>query len=66
MKQNYIDENGVYHNNLNLSLTQIFDSGAKYGYNSAKENYEKGVANGYRMALQDLGIIKREGEKDDA
>lgn len=29
-----------------------------------KEAFQKGVAYGYRMALQDLGIIKKEGETD--
>ena len=37
----------------------------RYKEKLSKE-YERGVANGYRMALQDLGIIKREGEEDDA
>lgn len=29
-----------------------------------KEAFQKGVAKGYRMALEDLGIIKKEGEND--
>ena len=31
MKQNYIDGKGVYHNELNLTLTQIYDSGVEFG-----------------------------------
>ena len=31
MKHNYIDEKGNYHNELNLTLTQIYDSGVEFG-----------------------------------
>ena len=31
MKQNYIDGKGVYHNELNLTLSQIYDSGVEFG-----------------------------------
>lgn len=31
MKQNYIDGKGVYHNELNLTLAQIYDSGVEFG-----------------------------------
>ena len=41
MKQNYIDEKGIYHNELNYTLTQIHDSGAEFGYNIAKMEYAK-------------------------
>ena len=41
LKTNYIDEQGNYHNNLNLTLTQIYDSGVELGSSVAKENYIK-------------------------
>lgn len=36
----------------------------EYRCEKEKEAFQKGVAKGYRMALQDLGIIKKEGEED--
>lgn len=41
MKQNYIDGKGVYHNELNLTLAQIYDSGVEFGCEvSAKDKAE--------------------------
>lgn len=31
MKHNYIDGKGNYHNELNLTLAQIYDSGVEFG-----------------------------------
>ena len=41
MKHNYIDGKGVYHNELNLTLAQIYDSGVEFGHNVAKEEFVK-------------------------
>ena len=32
MKQNYIDGKGNYHNELNYTLAQIYDSGVEFGF----------------------------------
>ncbi len=41
MKHNYIDGKGVYHNELNLTLAQIYDSGVEFGHSVAKEEFVK-------------------------
>lgn len=40
MKQNYIDEKGNYHNELNLTLAQIYDSGVDFGRSVAKADFK--------------------------
>lgn len=40
MKQNYIDEKGNYHNELNLTLAQIYDSGVDFGRSIAKADFK--------------------------
>ena len=45
MKQNYIDGKGVYHNELNLTLAQIYDSGVEFGCKvTAKDKAEDIIA----------------------
>lgn len=45
MKQNYIDGKGVYHNELNLTLTQIYDSGVEFGCKVAAEDKAEDIIN---------------------
>ena len=45
MKHNYIDGKGVYHNELNLTLAQIYDSGVEFGCKvTAKDKAEDIIA----------------------
>lgn len=45
-------------------IKQVVKRAEEHQKQKEKEAFQKGIAKGYRMALQDLGIIKKEGEKD--
>ena len=64
MKHNYIDGKGVYHNELNLTLAQIYDSGVEFGCEVTTkgiiEELEKikTEIQGLSLGYQCLGVIE--------
>lgn len=57
MKQNYIDGKGNYHNEQNLTLAQIYDSGVEFGCKvTAKDKAED--------IIEELEKIKHEIGKE--
>lgn len=54
MKHNYIDGKGVYHNELNLTLAQIYDSGVEFGHSVAKEEFVKELENMHKEISERL------------
>lgn len=45
-------------------IKQVVKRAEEHQKQRDEREFQKGVAKGYRMALEDLGIIKKEGEKD--
>lgn len=51
MKQNYIDGKGNYHNEQNLTLAQIYDSGVEFGCKVTAE----GIVEELEKIKQEIG-----------
>ena len=43
-------------------INELVKRAENYQKQKEKEEFQKGVAYGYRMALEDLGIIEKEGD----
>ena len=58
MKQNYIDGKGVYHNELNYTLAQIYDSGVEFGCKVTAEDKAEDIINELEKIKAEIGEIE--------
>ena len=55
MKQNYIDGKGNYHNELNYTLAQIYDSGVEFGCKVTAEDKAEDIINELEKIKEEIG-----------